>query len=180
MEKYILWIGVALLILGASVLFIYVYRRINENPDPYEDMEGQDFEYYCAEILRRRGVQGVEVTKGSGDFGIDILAEKDGVTYGIQCKCYDGPVGVHAVQEVYAGKDYYDLMVAVVMTNQYFTKSATEFAGKLNILLWDGDYVMNLIHEVAIPEKRSMMDFFGNLLKKNPEESAEDICQDEF
>ena len=35
------------------------------------------------------------------------------------------------------------------------------FAKRLNVLLWDGDYVMGLIHEVAIPEKRSMMNILG-------------------
>lgn len=141
MTEYILWIGIALLIIVASTIFIVVYRKITEKRDPYADMEGQDFEYYCAELLRRRGFQSVEVTKGSGDFGIDILAEKDGVSYGIQCKCYDGPVGVHAVQEAYAGKDYYDLMVGVVMTNQYFTEPAVKAAKKLKIMLWDRDYI---------------------------------------
>ena len=141
MEQIYLWIGIAALILVASVVFIVVYRKMTERPDPYADMEGQDFEYYCAELLRRRGFKSVEVTKGSGDFGIDILAEKDGVSYGIQCKCYDGPVGVHAVQEVYAGKDYYDLMVGVVMTNQYFTEPAVKAAKKLKVMLWDRDYI---------------------------------------
>ncbi len=45
----------------------------------------------------------VEVTRGSGDYGVDVLAEKEGVTYAVQCKRYDGPVGVKAVQEAYAG-----------------------------------------------------------------------------
>jgi hypothetical protein len=53
------------------------------------------------------------------------------------------------------------------MTNQSFTKTAKEFADKLNIVLWDGDYVMDLIHEVAIPEKKSMIDLFRNLRKKS-------------
>ena len=141
MAEYLLWIGIALLIIAVSAIFIVVYRKLTEKRDPYADMEGQDFEYYCAELLRRRGFQSVEVTKGSGDFGIDILAEKDGVSYGIQCKCYDGPVGVHAVQEAYAGKDYYDLMVGVVMTNQYFTEPAVRAAKKLKIMLWDRDYI---------------------------------------
>ena len=45
------------------------------------------------------------------------------------------------MQEVYAGRDYYDRMVGVVMTNQYFTQPAVELAGKLNIMLWDRGYI---------------------------------------
>ncbi len=100
-------------------------------------MEGHEFEHYCADLLRRAGFLEVEVTRGSGDYGVDILAELGGVTYAVQCKRYDGPVGVKAVQEVYAGRDYYDCMVGAVMTNQYFTRPAVEVARKLKILLWD-------------------------------------------
>ena len=89
----------------------------------------------------------VEVTRGSGDYGIDILAEKEGVTYAIQCKCYTSPVGVKAVQEAYAGRDYYDRMVGAVLTNQYFTSSAVEAAKKLKILLWDRGYLESMLEE---------------------------------
>ena len=87
------------------------------------------------------------MTKGSGDYGIDILAEKDGITYAIQCKCYHAPVGVAAVQQAYAGRDYYDCMVGVVMTNQYFTTPAVEVAKKLKIILWDRGYLDSMMEE---------------------------------
>lgn len=112
-----------------------------------DEMEGHDFEYFCADLLRRRGFLDVEVTKGSGDYGVDILAEKEGVTYAIQCKCYSAPVGVKAVQEAYAGRDYYDKMVGAVLTNQYFTSPAVEAAKKLKILLWDRGYLERMMEE---------------------------------
>ena len=49
-----------------------------------------------------------------------------------------------AVMEIYAGRDYYDRMVGVVMTNQYFTQPAVELAKKLNIMLWDRGYLDNM------------------------------------
>ena len=42
-------------------------------------MDGWEFEEYCASILRKNGFSHVEVTQGSGDFGIDVIAEKAGV-----------------------------------------------------------------------------------------------------
>ena len=170
-------IGIAVLVLLAAWIW-YMKRSTNDDDQLFEDMEGAEFEQYCAELLEAKGFENVEKTPGSHDYGIDIIADKDGITYAIQCKCYSDAVGIKAIQEAYAGKDYYQSMVGVVMTNQYFTKAATQFAGKLNILLWDGDYVMKLIHEVAIPEKRSMLDFFGNLLKKDTEEDDEEIIED--
>ena len=136
---------VILLIAGIGIRFLIQSRR--EKPDDIDIMEGHDFEYFCAELLKKRGFLEVEVTKGSGDYGIDILAEKDGVTYAIQCKCYGAPVGVKAVQEAYAGRDYYDRMVGAVLTNQYFTAPAVEAAKKLKILLWDRGYLESMMEE---------------------------------
>ena len=110
-------------------------------------MEGHEFEHYCAGLLQKKGFIDVEVTKGSGDYGVDILAEKDGVTYAIQCKCYTAPIGVKAIQEAYAGRDYYDRMVGAVLTNQYFTTPAVEAAKKLKILLWDRGYLESMLEE---------------------------------
>jgi restriction system protein len=130
--------GVVLFILLGLLIIVRIRRQ---RPLPMDELEGHDFEYYCADLLREHGFLDVEVTKGSGDFGADILAEKDGVSYAIQCKCYDKPIGVKAVQEVYAGRDYYDCMIGVVMTNQYFTAPAVELARKLKIMLWDRGYI---------------------------------------
>lgn len=123
------------------------YSKRSVASDAFEDMEGHEFEYFCANLLKKKGFVEVEVTKGSGDYGIDILAEKDGVTYAIQCKRYAAPVGVKAIQEAYAGRDYYDRMVGAVMTNQYFTTPAVEAAKKLKILLWDGGYIESMMEE---------------------------------
>lgn len=122
------------------------YRR-NRSAGRIDEMEGHDFEYFCAELLEKRGFLEVEVTRGSGDYGVDILAEKDGVTYAVQCKRYAAPVGVEAVQQVYAGRDYYDRMVGAVMTNQYFTAAAVEAAKRLKILLWDRGYLDSMLEE---------------------------------
>ena len=130
-----------IMIAGLGAAFLINRRKRVTQPLPMDEMEGHDFEYYCAELLEGMGFVEVEVTKGSGDFGADILAEKDGISYAVQCKCYDKPIGVRAVEEIYAGRDYYDRMVGVVMTNQYFTQPAVDMAKKLNILLWDRDYI---------------------------------------
>ncbi len=136
---------VILLIAGIAIRRLISSKRTT--PGDIDIMEGHDFEYFCAELLKKRGFLEVEVTKGSGDYGIDILAEKDGVTYAIQCKCYTAPVGVKAVQEAYAGRDYYDCMVGAVLSNQYFTAPAVEAAKKLKILLWDRGYLESMMEE---------------------------------
>lgn len=143
-------IGITIFIVILLVAVLLLHKAKKRYPADIDLMEGRDFERFCADLLKRRGFLEVEVTKGSGDYGIDILAEKDGVTYAIQCKCYDAtPVGVSAIQEAYAGRDYYDRMVGAVMTNQYFTSPAVEAARKLKILLWDRGYLERMMEEEA-------------------------------
>lgn len=139
--EVVLAVVMGIVIIAATGIVLCRRFRKNARAHALDSMEGQEFEYYCANLLAANGFIEVEVTKGSGDYGIDILAEKDGVTYAIQCKRYTGLVGVKAVQEAYAGRDYYDRMVGAVMTNQYFTKPAAEAARKLKILMWDRDYI---------------------------------------
>lgn len=111
----------------------------------YDEMEGHEFERFCAKVLTLNGFQGVKVTQGSGDQGIDIIAFKDGIKYGIQCKCYNSTIGNRAVQEVFAGKTFYQCHVGVVLTNSYFTSSAIELAKHDGIALWDRDKLEALV-----------------------------------
>lgn len=136
-------IFIAVIIIMAILLVALVVLLITRRPGEVgiDEMEGHEFEHFCGKMLEEMGFIDVKVTKGSGDFGVDILAEKDGISYAFQCKCYDKPVGVKAVEEIYAGRDYYERMVGCVITNQYFTQPAVDMAKKLKIMLWDRDYI---------------------------------------
>ena len=131
--------------------------------DDYDYMTGEEFEEFCANILRGNGYTNVEVTKASGDHGIDVLATKDGLKYAIQCKRYSKPVGNKAVQEAYSGKDIYKADVAVVMSNMDFTPQAIEDARKLNVELWNRDKIYSL-------QKK------GNIETPEPSEENNLIC----
>lgn len=137
-------ITLIVLIVAGILWFVRARRRL---PSDMDMMEGHEFEFFCAELLKKNGFLEVEVTRGSRDYGVDILAQKEGVTYAIQCKCYNTPIGIKAIQEAYAGRDYYDCMVGVVMTNQYFTTPAVEVAKKLKILMWDRGYLDSMLEE---------------------------------
>ena len=113
----------------------------------FDNMSGYDFENFCAKLLKTNGFESAEVTPGSKDQGIDIIAFKDGVKYGIQCKCYASDIGNKSVQEAYSGARFYDCHVPVVLTNRYFTISAKELAKKNGVLLWDRDKLKKLIND---------------------------------
>lgn len=108
-------------------------------------MDGWEFEEYVAELLVRNGYHNVEVTRGSGDQGVDILAEKEGLSYAIQCKHYTSKISNKAVQEAYAGAGFYGCDVPVVMTNSYFYPSALELGEEIGVELWDRDVLKKLI-----------------------------------
>ena len=110
-----------------------------------DGMEGHEFEYYCAELLNKNGFDQVEVTRGSGDQGVDILAIKDGIKYAIQCKNYMTPLSNKPVQEVNAGKVFYQCHVGVVMTNSTLTPGAKELAKATGVLIWDRTVVQQFI-----------------------------------
>lgn len=93
-----------------------------------DTMGGHEFEQFIASLLRKLDYQNVNVTRGSGDQGVDVLADKEGIRYAVQCKCYSSDLGNTPVQEVNTGKVIYHCHVGVVVTNRYFTQGAKEAA----------------------------------------------------
>lgn len=112
--------------------------------DDIDLMDGQEFEKFVAELFSKMGFE-TQITKATGDQGIDIIASKDGDKIGIQAKCYSSTVGNGAIQEVVAGKNYYRLDKAMVITNNFFTDSARQLANANSIVLWDRN---NLIEKI--------------------------------
>lgn len=122
------------------------FKEINNTNILFVDgMDGHDFEYFCADILRKNGFSNVEVTPGSGDQGVDILAVKDGIRYAVQCKNYATTLGNTSVQEVNAGKTFYNCHVGVVMTNSTFTNGAIALAEATGVLLWDRNKLQQMM-----------------------------------
>lgn len=143
----------------------YTYQNPHENNIPvntasakpavpdYDAMDGHTFEFFCHKLLIKNGFENVTVTKGSGDQGIDIIAFKDGIKYGIQCKCYTSAIGNKAVQEAFSGKTFYNCHVGVVLANRKFTKSAVKLAEKNGIILWDRSVLEKLVENSTKYEK---------------------------
>lgn len=123
---------------------------IDNNIKYYDNIHsGVDFERFCMELLKVNGYKNIENTSASGDHGVDILCEKDYITYAIQCKYYSSPVGNSAIQEVFSGKKIYSKDIAVVMTNSTFTRQAINDAKELGVKLWDGE-VLNMMKKQLI------------------------------
>lgn len=116
-------------------------------------LTGEEFEAYMARVLADNGFRRVTVTRASGDQGVDILAVRNGRTYAIQCKNYVGAVGNAAVQEAYAGAEYYGCDIAAVVCPGEFTRAARELAESVGVELWDGQ---RLSHMMRVSGRRPL------------------------
>ena len=90
-------------------------------------MDGVDFEHYVAAVLRGAGFT-VEVTRATGDFGVDLIAARDGVRTAVQCKRQSRAVSGAAIQQVVAGAAVHDCTATMVVTNHSYTRAATQLA----------------------------------------------------
>ncbi|MDB3912908.1 restriction endonuclease, partial [Paracoccaceae bacterium] len=95
---------------------------------------GLDFERWVANSLEQFGWK-TNVSVGSGDQGVDVIAEAGLISVGIQCKLYSGSVGNKAVQEIKAGIEHYNCEYGVVITNAKYTKSAIVLAASTGMFL---------------------------------------------
>lgn len=115
-----------------ELVFEHLNMRNNEDRQRGFDakqlpFDGHDFEKWVAEALIGFGWT-AEVTSGSNDQGIDVIAEQNGKRLGIQCKLYSSAIGNKAVQEAHAGKFYYDVDAVAVLSNASYTSSAKDLA----------------------------------------------------
>lgn len=124
------------------------YFKKETTSEYIDSLEGIEFESFITQLLKYLGFNNVYKTPKSGDYGVDIIAEKNNVKYAIQCKRYINAVGNKAIQEVYSGKDFYECHVAIVATNSYFTNNAIRQAEKNKVVLWDRNDIMNMIKSI--------------------------------
>lgn len=114
------------------------------------DLSGIEFEHLCRELLVHMGLR-VEMTKESGDGGIDLYARCDkpvfSGTYLVQCKRYAGSVGEPVVRDLYGVVTAERANKGILITSGTFTNSATEFAHGKNLELIDGSLLNSLMRE---------------------------------
>lgn len=100
----------------------------------------EKYEKHCISKMRLHGYIFVRQCgkTHSPDFGADVIAR--GFMFSkivVQCKHYSKPVGVRAVQEVNAARQYYGASRAAVATNSTFTRQAKQLAKRCGVELWE-------------------------------------------
>ncbi len=126
-----------------------ILRVVDEMPEPHTPgynphLSGIDYEHFVASCFEKAGAA-CQVTRGSGDHGLDILVDYRGCRLAVQCKHYQGKVGNKAIQEVFAAKQFYDCLLAMVVSNSEFTPHARQAAQKLDVYLYHHDEIAAFI-----------------------------------
>jgi restriction system protein len=115
-----------------TFVYLYLKKRGNEQLRALviadvDKMTGVEFERYVGEIFKSQGYM-VHFTATSGDYGIDIVAQKGPDKYGVQLKRYSGHVGRAGISDAVAGMRYYNCNKCMVVTTNYFTANAKHLA----------------------------------------------------
>lgn len=134
-------IGLVILLgFGGTLLALWIrnrYRRLRAiRLSDVDHMPGLEFEAYVCKLMEHQGYRAHNV-RGSGDFGVDVIAERNGVRHAVQVKRYKGGVSRRAISDAVAGKIHFKCDAAMVVTNSYFTSSAKKFAKSTECQLVD-------------------------------------------
>ncbi len=109
-------------------------------------MSPYDFEEFIAKLFNSQGYK-TDVTKKTGDYGVDVIAENDLEKIAIQCKKYQegNSVGNQTVQMLLGAMQLKNLKAnkGIIITTSEFTKQAYMQAEGNNVELWD----KNILHQ---------------------------------
>ena|ERR1035437_5679007 len=145
----IIWTAIAVIV-GLAIITklgirIYKSRRLHQTDAIHIDhMTGLEFEKYIANLLRIKGYKNVRLTE-KYDQGVDIIATRDGVTWGIQVKRYSGLVKADAIRQVVTALKKYKCDRAMVVTNSTYSKTAQELARCNDCVLIDRNVLFEWI-----------------------------------
>lgn len=128
---------------------------INSDIKHVDTLTGIEFERYLTAHFTNKGYK-VHLTPPQGDYGVDLILEKNGERVAVQAKRYNHEQGYKvnykAVQEVAAGKAVYHCTKGLVITNSFFTESAKELARCNNIELWDRQELIRQFKLLCVPK----------------------------
>ena len=160
--KLLLWGLAFLAVFIVIVLFVKrskvhkqsQWRTDRELLNWLKELKPWEFEDYIAHLYSKLGYK-TERVGGGYDGGVDVIAEKNGIKYYIQCKKYiTSTVGVKEIRE------FYGVLVGhtaqgkgIFITTNIFTSEAEYFAKDKPIELIDGQKLLRLIRQLEKTSK---------------------------
>lgn len=104
------------------------------------------FERFVAVLFKHRGYT-AELTRRSGDQGVDIFVSKDGKKGVVQCKRLKGNVGQPMVRDLYGAMMHHQADEAYLVCTGLFSEPAQEWAKDKPIILIDSRALMKWVRD---------------------------------
>ena len=124
------------------------YADSISNTNNINSLSGTEFEVVCKHLIEKMGFT-AEMTKATGDGGIDIIAYNPqpllSGKYIIQCKRYSGSVGEPIIRDLYGVVTSERANKGILMTTGTFTAPAIRFAEGKPLELIDGSKFLELL-----------------------------------
>ena len=115
-------------------------------------LDGWQFEQEVARVFRLHGYK-ANVTKGSGDGGVDIILKKDGKTLIVQCKHYQNPLGPEAVRALWGCKDDFKAEKVIMVASSGLTQASRDFVNnKPEYLVLNLDDIIRMANLASIQD----------------------------
>ena len=116
----------------------------------FKRMSPFEFEHFISKLFKAMGYK-TTVTKKTGDYGVDVIAEKDNDKIAIQVKKYNlgNPVGNREVQMLLGAMQKQGVKAthSILITTSHFTIQAKEQAKECAIELWDKNILQNMVRK---------------------------------
>ncbi|NLA05594.1 MAG: restriction endonuclease [Firmicutes bacterium] len=137
---------IAILILGSAFYFFRRHKKklMESGIGLIDEMSGTVFEELLMEHFKRLGYR-AKMTAKTGDYGADLILEKEEERIVVQAKRWKQNVGVAAIQQVVGAINYYHADKGMVISNSYFTSNAEKLARSNSIELWDRDKLVDFL-----------------------------------
>lgn len=123
-------------------LFQWNNYNLETGYEYWNNLKGVALELAVSDLLERFGWS-TEVTKKSGDGGIDLIIKKNGREILVQCKGHALNIGVGPIRDA-AGVKSLHKKDFIVVGPSGFSKGAREFAEQSDIDLWDTQKLINV------------------------------------
>jgi restriction system protein len=143
---------VCLLAAAASAGHSFFIRRKFDQQTSLEDLRKlswQQFEIIVGEAFRRLGYRVMENGGGGADGGMDLVLDREGQRFLVQCKQWKVlKVGVKPIHELAGVMSAKSVRDGFFVSSGTYTREAREFAEEAGISLVDGDSLQRMVRDI--------------------------------
>jgi len=122
----------------------------------WSKMGGIEFEREMAKLFQLVGFK-VELTKATGDGGIDLILYHEDRKIAVQCKRYNKDVGPHTIRDLWGTMHHLGYDEGCIATTAYFTDGVKDFARNKPIFLINMTDILETIGDKGIDSLREKM-----------------------